>query len=443
MEFLPVRDLAAVYVLNLARRPDRLGRFLTAAAAAGLTGTLEPQRVDAVDGKFLPGFRKDASPAEAACTMGHRYMWGLAARFRKPVLIMEDDAVLSRNFPRHLNELLNLPCDLDVLQLGMSWLKLHPGAGPLRRPKSGWGTFAYVVFPSGAKKLLKAESITPLKPADTYLYPSSQMKVLLPYPMWATLRGQDSDIAGRAPEARRMGRHFEDDVTPQKDPASVRAEEPEVRLQLCPVCEMESIFEPFGNPRRSVARCGWCGTLERHRLLWLYLNAEGLLNKKLRVIHFAPEPALRARFTDCGNWTYATAGMDGKGVTHRIDLQNMRLPDASQDLIVCSHVLEHVPDDRRAMRELYRILAPGGTALIMVPVRREQPTIEDFRIKTAEERLKYFGQRDHVRWYGMDITERLRTAGFEVHDHEFAERFNSSQSTRYGLIKEPLFVCRK
>lgn len=211
MELLLARDLAGVFVLNLRRREDRLHEFHKTAERAGLTGPLAPVRIEAVDGRHFPVLQRGAAPAESATGMGHRYIWGLALAAGKPVLVFEDDAVLCNAFSNHLTRPLSVPEDTDILQLGMSWLHLHPGAGQIRQVKSGYGLFACVLFPGGALKLLRREAARPLLVPDHYSRPSPDFKVMITYPTWATLRNQESDIKRRAPAAQRMGCHFEDD----------------------------------------------------------------------------------------------------------------------------------------------------------------------------------------------------------------------------------------
>jgi SAM-dependent methyltransferase len=128
----------------------------------------------------------------------------------------------------------------------------------------------------------------------------------------------------------------------------------------------------------------------------------------------------------------------------QLDITAIDLPDASFDVVICSHVLEHVPDDRRAMSEMLRVLRPGGRALVMVPYDLERPTHEDPSVSSPEERLRRFGQHDHVRRYGADLGERLSGEGFEVSEATFAELFDRERSLRHALpAGRTIFDCRR
>jgi SAM-dependent methyltransferase len=127
----------------------------------------------------------------------------------------------------------------------------------------------------------------------------------------------------------------------------------------------------------------------------------------------------------------------------RLDITDMDLPESSFDLIFCSHVLEHVPDDRAAMRELRRVLAEGGLALVLVPYRPGVTTYEDPSITSPLDRMVAFGQQDHVRIYGSDLSDRLREAGFDVEDRTVAELFDQATVEQSELDPvEHLFLCR-
>ena len=187
--------------------------------------------------------------------------------------------------------------------------------------------------------------------------------------------------------------------------------------RFCPICSGESrVFADFGYTTRHDAQCIWCGALERHRFVWLYLQRRLPLSSfpaYATFLHIAPEPCFQARFKTLFGGRYLTADLLSQGVDLQMDLCNIPLPDKSVDLVYCSHVLEHVPDDRKAMTECRRVLADSGVALFMVPISASR-TIEDPTIVDPKERFRLFGQKDHVRRYGPDFQDRLTDANFKV-----------------------------
>lgn len=176
-------------------------------------------------------------------------------------------------------------------------------------------------------------------------------------------------------------------------------------------------------------------------MTWMFLQERKVLRKDLRVLHVAPERCLRERLTILPNVKYTagdkfTPGYDYPPGTIDLDITAMPFADNSFDLILCSHVLEHVSDDRQAMRELYRVLAPGGTAILMVPVVMERPvTDEDPTVTDPQERIRRFGQFDHVRLYGRDYADRLRGAGFDVVEDAMTDRLSPTDVFRFGLLR--------
>jgi len=209
--------------------------------------------------------------------------------------------------------------------------------------------------------------------------------------------------------------------------------------RTCPICGYHGVFISVGHPGRWDARCLNCGSRERHRLLHLWITEDGgdkLAGK--RVLHFAPEKAFMRRMH--GNKLYETADLMQDGVTHRVDITDTKLPDGAYDVVMANHVLEHIPDDRAALRELYRLLKPGGNALLTVPINPTRPTYENPSITTAPERWAHFSAHDHLRYYGLDFTERLTEAGFHVETF----RVSPEEEVRYGLLRdECIFVAAK
>ena len=186
--------------------------------------------------------------------------------------------------------------------------------------------------------------------------------------------------------------------------------------------------------------CPRCRSHPRHRAIALLLARGDLPGHRL--LHFAPEPLFDPVFARLPEIERTTADLYAPADL-ALDITKMDLEDASFDLILCSHVLEHVPDDRAAMSELRRVLAPGGLALVLTPYRPEVSTYEDPAITAPLDRMVAFGQQDHVRIYGADLADRLRDAGFEVEDRTPAELFSESVVRRSELDPdEHLFLCR-
>ncbi|WP_049762663.1 methyltransferase domain-containing protein [Chloroflexus aggregans] len=162
------------------------------------------------------------------------------------------------------------------------------------------------------------------------------------------------------------------------------------------------------------------------------------------MLHFVPELGLARRFAQMPHLRYITADLFDSSTKMRFDITAIPFNANTCDLILCSHVLEHVPRDREAIRERYRVLKPGGTALILVPIKGEH-TFEDATITDPLLRERYFGQYDHVRIYGTDIIQRLQEAGFCVQTVD-AQQIAPDQGDieRMSLpVNEPIFVCRK
>jgi SAM-dependent methyltransferase len=186
--------------------------------------------------------------------------------------------------------------------------------------------------------------------------------------------------------------------------------------------------------------CPRCRSHPRHRSIALLLARGDLPGRRL--LHFAPEPLLDPVFARRPGVERVTADLHAPADL-RLDITKMDLPDGSFDLILCSHVLEHVPDDRAAMRELRRVLSEAGLALVLVPYRPEVTTYEDPSITSPLDRMVAFGQQDHVRIYGSDLPDRLREAGFEVEDRTAGELFDAVSVARGELDPdEHLFLCR-
>ena len=206
-------------------------------------------------------------------------------------------------------------------------------------------------------------------------------------------------------------------------------------------------FLPYGyaKVRKNVLAPGTL-SLERHRLFWLYLkNETAFFSAPLRVLHFAPEQAFVKKFKKQKNLTYTTTDLNSPIAEVKADICDLPFKDHSFDFIICNHVLEHIPNDTKAMQELYRVLAPSGTAIVQVPYdAKREITFEDNTITDQSERTRIFGQYDHLRVYGMDYFKKLSSVGFNVNALDYTQSMSNNDIERYRLCKgELLPVCKK
>jgi len=176
-------------------------------------------------------------------------------------------------------------------------------------------------------------------------------------------------------------------------------------------------------------------SLERHRLFWLFLKRETpFFQDNLKVLHFAPEQAFYNRFKQLKNLNYTTTDLNSPLADVKADICDLPFEDNSFDVILCNHVLEHIPDDTKALQELYRILKPNGWAVLQIPQDyKREVTFEDDSITDPKERAKIFGQYDHVRVYGMDFFDKLESIGFEVDPVEYTRQFSENEKDYYRL----------
>ncbi len=207
-------------------------------------------------------------------------------------------------------------------------------------------------------------------------------------------------------------------------------------------------FMPYGYVvSREDALCPRCLSLERHRLIWLWIcRHTDLMTSRPRLLHIAPEVSLMRHFERLyrGSDDYLTADLESPLAAMHFDVQHIPLDDASVDVVICNHLFEHVEDDRRAMRELYRVMRPGGWGIMMVPEDRGRATtFEDDTITDAAERTRLFGQYDHRRLYGRDYDDRLREAGFEVERLSPEAITTADERARYAVGGDDLVVVHK
>ncbi len=206
-------------------------------------------------------------------------------------------------------------------------------------------------------------------------------------------------------------------------------------------------FLPYGyNKIRNNVLSPSTYSLERHRLLWLYLkNETSFFKAKLKVLHFAPESALMNQFKKLKNISYDTIDLNSPIADIKADICDLPFLDNSYDLILCNHVLEHIVDDNKAIRELYRVLKKNGIGIFQVPIDyNRDTTFEDFSVTNKKDRNKLFGQYDHVRIYGLDFFDRLQKAGFSVEKCEYTSKLSKEDIIKFCLPKKEIIpICRK
>ncbi len=197
-------------------------------------------------------------------------------------------------------------------------------------------------------------------------------------------------------------------------------------------------FLPYGyeHPRENVLSPSTL-SLERHRLLWLFLkNHSDFFTRPANVLHFAPEQAFHKRFKQLQHIDYTTTDLDSPLADVKADICQLPFDTDSFDVILCNHVLEHIEDDVKAMKELFRVMAPGGWGIFQVPQDlKRTKTFEDPSITDKKERARIFGQYDHVRIYGKDYFDKLRFAGFTVEEVDLTSSMTSEEVDRFRLAK--------
>jgi SAM-dependent methyltransferase len=221
----------------------------------------------------------------------------------------------------------------------------------------------------------------------------------------------------------------------------------------CPLCGCRRRkFLPYGYvTQRENALCPNCLALERHRTLWLWLLRESDIGRGAmalpRLLHVAPEVALMRKFHKiyaAQPADYVTADLESPLADMHFDIQHIPIGDGEFDVVICNHILEHVEDDRLALREIYRVMRKGGWGVILSPIDTErEETFEDDTITDEAERTRIFGQYDHRRIYGRDYADRLREAGFEVYEYDYANTLPPQQKELYALTDEVIYAVRK
>jgi len=220
------------------------------------------------------------------------------------------------------------------------------------------------------------------------------------------------------------------------------------KKQECPICGGHfRKFLPYGYTENGSDNrlCPRCLSLERHRLIWLYLQKKtGFFSDSIKMLHIAPEQSFYKRFKKLDNLEYHTGDLESPLADYHFDIHDIPFNDNTYDVVMCNHVLEHVEDEFKATSEIYRVLKPGGWAILQVPLNKDfETTYENPEITTAEEREKHFGQYDHVRWHGRDYGKRLEKSGFIVEELDFVHEFSKEEIERMRLPDETLYIARK
>lgn len=219
----------------------------------------------------------------------------------------------------------------------------------------------------------------------------------------------------------------------------------------CPVCEKSfrrflDVRSEDGQEVRHGAKCPYCNTLERHRFVWrfFYLKTNLFDRGQRRMLHVAPEPFFQQKLKNAIGSGYLSADLNDPQAMVRMDITKIDYPDETFNVIYCSHVLEHVPDDLTALKELHRVLSNDGWAVFLVPITAEE-TIEDPTVTSPNERRKKFGQTDHVRRYGKDFSYRIQQSGFTDKIYEVPDLFSSEDAERMGLTEASgeIYFCTK
>ena len=216
----------------------------------------------------------------------------------------------------------------------------------------------------------------------------------------------------------------------------------------CPICNSKfSKFFPYGRDARDNALCTSCLSLERHRLLYLYLfEKSSEFHKKINLLHIAPEECFINLFKENDNITYTTADLESPLAKVKMDIHKMPFEDNIYDFILCNHVLEHVKDDLMALSEIKRVLKKGGKGIVQVPFYKPIPefTLEDKSITSKKDREKYYGQSDHVRKYGKDYKQRIESTGLKVEIKYASDFLSKSEINLFSIIKsEEIYIISK
>ncbi|WP_186758318.1 class I SAM-dependent methyltransferase [Echinicola salinicaeni] len=214
----------------------------------------------------------------------------------------------------------------------------------------------------------------------------------------------------------------------------------------CTVCDHSfRKFLPYGRKARENALCPNCLALERHRLMWLFLQQKtNFFSAPLKVLHVAPELCFIDRFEKLKNLDYITGDIESPLAKVKMDIHDIPFEDNSFDVVFCNHVMEHVDDDILACKEINRVLKPDGWGIIQSPVYDIPKTLEDKSVTSPTERERLFGQRDHVRKYGHDYAKRLSKSELVVEENNFVKELSIECISKHALPpKEIIYYCKK
>ena len=203
----------------------------------------------------------------------------------------------------------------------------------------------------------------------------------------------------------------------------------------CSVCSYS--LSKFISLDRGDLLCPRCGSLGRSRRLWTLLEPQ---KESKKVLHFSPPTCMKTRLEKWVHFDYLSSDYEDEFEADlHLDITAMSLPSSSLDLIICYHVLEHIPNDIQAMKELYRVLKPSGSIYIQTPFSSDA-FLEDLSITSPQRRLELYGQADHVRIYTVDeLARRLESVGFKIDLLEFQEE----KDNRFGFKEEETVLLVK
>ena len=180
--------------------------------------------------------------------------------------------------------------------------------------------------------------------------------------------------------------------------------------------------------------------------MWLFLkNKTNFFSDNLKFLHIAPEYCFLKIFKKMKNLDYLSADLNSPWADIKMDVHNIQFDDNSFDVVICNHVLEHVDDSDKVMREFFRVMKPGGWGIFQVPIDYNNPnTIEDKSITDPRERERLYWQSDHLRLFGRDYGKRLASAGFNVTESNYINEIDPQLVERYALDKnEIIYFCQK